>query len=133
MELQHPEIKKIEASSKYLRFFYFVSGIIATIAYRIVLWLNPFWAQVVWYVGTIGFIVYFGHRTVIETKRAKMVKENNLIDAVSTSNIPEDKREMLLYLTKTSVTSKARFNSLFIFLASVVALIINIYLYFIKH
>lgn len=122
-------ITKAEPSSKYLRYFYFVSGVVATIAYRIVLWLDPFWVQVAWYVGTIGFIIYFWHRTVVETKRARLVKEYDLVQAVKQSDIPEEKKAVLSYLTETSATSKARFNSLFICLASVFVLVVNVGLY----
>jgi len=121
-------VKKAEPSSSFLRTFYFVSGVVATIAYRITFLLNPFWVQVAWYIGTIGFIIYFGHRTVVETKRAKLVKEYDLVNAVSISDIAEDKKDVLLYLTKTSATSKARFNSMFILLASVFFLTLNIVL-----
>lgn len=126
-------MKKIETSSSFLRFFYFTSGVVATIAYRIVLWLNPFWIQVAWYVGTIGFIIYFGHRMIIETKRANLVKDNQLVDVLKNSDIPEEKKEMLIYLAETSATSKARFNSLFIFAASVFVLIVNIGIYIIRN
>ena len=119
-------LKKAEPSLKSLRYFYFVSGVVATIAYRITFLLNPFWAMVAWYVGTIGFSIYFGHRTVVETKRARLVKENNLVEAVKQSDVPEDKKALLLYLTETSASSKVRFNSLFIFLASVFFLVLNI-------
>ena len=124
--------EKIETSSSFLRFFYFTSGVIATIAYRIVLWLNPFWIQVAWYVGTIGFIIYFGHRMIIETKRANLVKDNQLVEALKDSDIPKERKEILIYLAETSVTSKARFNSLFIFVASVFVLVVNILIYVFK-
>jgi|SRR5581483_3058869 len=129
METQHQIAKRVEPSPHVLRIFYFICGVVATIAYRIVLWLNPFWVQVAWYAGTIGFIIYFWHRTVVETKRAKLVRENNLVQAVAKSDIPEAQKAMVLYLTETSATSKVRYNSLFICLASVAALIINIGLY----
>ena len=125
-------MKKIETSSSFLRFFYFASGVVATIAYRIVLWLNPFWVQVAWYVGTIGFIIYFGHRMIIETKRANLVKDNQLVEALKNSDIPEEKKEMLIYLAETSATSKARFNSLFIFAASVFVFVVNVLIYIFK-
>ena len=125
----HHKIRKVEPASRFLRFFYFLSGVVATIAYRIVLWLNPFWIQVAWYVGTIGFIIYFWHRTIVETKRANLVKDHNLVEAVKKSDIPEEEKAMLVYLTQTSATSKARFNSLFILLASVFVLAVNIGIY----
>ena len=41
------------------RIWIFMVGVIATIAYRIVIILNhysQFWVEVAWYIGTIGFI-----------------------------------------------------------------------------
>ena len=121
--------KKVEPSPDILRFFYFFCGVVATIAYRIVIWLDSSWIQVAWYVGTIGFIIYFGHRTIIETRRVKVIHDYHLIEAVKQADIPEDKKEALLYLLHTSATSTARFNSLFIFLASVFVLVVNLGLY----
>lgn len=118
--------KRIEPSPAFLRFLYFLCGIVATIAYRIVIWLDSYWIQVAWYVGTIGFIIYFAHRTFIETRKANVVHDYNLLETVKNSQIPEDKKEALLYLVETTATSTARFNSLFIFLASVFVLVVNI-------
>lgn len=123
---RHEIAKKIEPSSKYSRFFFFWSGIVATIAYRIIFLLNSFWIQVAWYTGTIGFILYFYHRSMVETKRANLVKEYELIKVVEQSDMETEKKEALSYLIETSLTSKARFNSLFIFFASVIALIISL-------
>lgn len=123
---EHPIERKIEPSSKYLRLFFFFAGIVATIAYRIIFLLNSFWIEVAWYVGTIGFIFYFGHRTMVENKRAKLVKDYQLIDAIEKSDVEAEKKSALLYLIETSLTSKARFNSAFIFIVSVIFFIINL-------
>ena len=117
--------EKIKPSPKFLRIFFFVSGIIATVAYRITFLLDPLWTKIVWYVGTVGFILYFGHRANIEGKRASLVKDYNLIDAVDKSDIQGDRKTALSYLIKTSLTSKARLNSDFIFVASIIALILS--------
>lgn len=124
-EYSHIE-RKIEPSPKYLRLFFFIAGIVATIAYRIIFLLSPFWIEVAWYTGTIGFILYFGHRSIVEMKRANLVKEYNLIESLEKSGIEENKKSALLYLIKTSLTSKARLNSAFIFFASVAVLILNL-------
>ena len=115
--------QKIKQSPKFIRTFFFVSGIIATIAYRITFLLDPYWTKIIWYLGTVGFILYFGHRASIEGKRAGLVKDYNLVDAVDKSDIEGDKKIALSYLIKTSLTSKARLNSDFIFIASILALI----------
>ena len=123
---KHTIIKGIEPSSKFLRIFFFLSGIIATIAYRIIFLLNPFWINVAWYTGTVGFILYFGHRSSVEMKRAKLVKDYKLVKVLEKSDINEEGKTALLYLIKTSLTSKARFNSAFIFLLSLLVFIVSL-------
>ncbi len=118
--------KDLTPSPKLLRWFFFVAGVIATIAYRIIFLLDSYWITVVWYAGTIGFILYFWHRWHVENKRAKMVERYQLLGAIENSNVEPDKKKALTYLIGTSVTSKVRYNSLFIFLASVVALVADL-------
>ena len=68
----------IKPNLKSIRIFFFLIGIIATLAYRIIIVLDlndPYWVKVAWYIGTIGFILYFGHRFEIQRRRAKFVKE----------------------------------------------------------
>jgi len=124
--MKHSIEKHIHAGSKYLRIFFFLAGIIATIAYRIIPFLQPFWIKISWYVGTIGFILYFWHRAKIEIKRANLVKDYNLVDAVEKSDISSEEKIAVSYLVKTSLTSKAKYNSEFILVASVLALIFSI-------
>lgn len=116
----------ITPSPKPVRLFFFAAGIIATIAYRIIFLLDSFWVEVAWYVGTIGFIFYFGHRALIEYRRARMVKDYELLKTLEDSDIEGEKKEALSYLIETTATSKSRFNSLFIFLASVLVFIMNL-------
>lgn len=122
----NPLEKKIHPGPTFLRIFFFIAGILATIAYRITPFLNSFWVKVAWYVGTIGFIIYFGHRFYIENKRAKMVEDYSLIDAVQKSDLQGDQKSAVYYLVKTSLTSKARMNSAFIVVVSALALVASI-------
>ena len=124
-------LKVIEPNPKPVRLFFFWVGIIATIAYRIIIVLNlysPFLVKIAWYIGTIGFVLYFGHRYSIAKKRANLVKDYNLIRALDNCDIKSDQKQALYYLVKTSLTSKSRFNSGFIFILSVLALILGIIL-----
>lgn len=112
--------------SKYIRFFFFIAGIVATIAYRITPFLTPLWVKISWYIGTVGFIFYFAHRSHIEKKRADLVREYNLVDVVDKSDILPEEKSAVSYLVKTSLTSKARFNSIFIWVSSAVALVFSL-------
>jgi len=123
--------KVIEPNPKLIRWFFFWTGIIATIAYRIIVILNiysPMWVKIAWYVGTIGFVLYFGHRFSIAKKRANLVKDYDLVKVVDKSAIDEDQRTALHYLVQTSLTSKSRWNSGVIFVLSFSALILGIVL-----
>ena len=122
----------IKPSPKPLRIFFFWSGIIATLSYRAVIvltYFDPLWVKVAWYIGTIGFIIYFGHRYSIQKKKAELVEDLHLIKAIEDAKeINEEKTEALCYLVNTSLTSKSRWNSMFIFITSILALIIGIIL-----
>ena len=121
----------IKPSSKFTRLFFFWTGIVATVAYRIIVVLNyydPLWVKIAWYIGTVGFILYFWHRFRIANKRADLVKDYNLVEAVKTCSLGQDQKEALGYLVKTSLTSKSRWNSGLIFILSVLALILGIIL-----
>ncbi len=127
-------MKIIEPNPKPVRLFFFWAGIIATIAYRIIIVLNfysPLWVKVSWYIGTVGFVLYFGHRYNVARKRAELVKDYGLIEAVQQADrIDAQKKKALYYLVKTSITSKSRWNSAVIFTLSVLALITGIILDF---
>lgn len=118
-------------SSSYYRIWIFIVGVIATIAYRVVVVLNhysQFWVEVVWYIGTIGFIWYFGHRYVVENRRDKLIEKLQLINKIEASQAfkAEDK-SALLYILKSLDTSLAKWNYIAIFFFSFLAIIYAIY------
>ena len=125
-------LKIIEPNPEPVRLFFFWVGIIATVAYRIIIVLNlysPLWVKVAWYVGTIGFVLYFGHRFNIARKRANLVKDYKLIEAVDKADGIDSQRKLALhYLVRTSLTSKSRWNSAVIFILSFIALLIAIFI-----
>lgn len=120
----------IKPNTRLMRLFFFWSGVIATLAYRIIIVLNfysPLWVKVAWYIGTIGFIIYFWHRFDIQKKRAELVIDYNLLEAVEKGQYENQKqKEALKYIVKTSLTSKSRWNSAFICLLSILALIVGL-------
>lgn len=112
--------------SSVYRIFIFLVGIIATIAYRLLIILNhysQFWVEIFWYIGTVGFIWYFAHRFNVENKRDKLIDRLNLVEKIQTGrpfNV-EDKAA-LLYVLKSLGTSLARWNYIAIFFFSFLAM-----------
>lgn len=120
-------MEEVLYGKKFKRLFFFWAGIVATFAYRSIVVLDELWTQVAWYVGTLGFILYFGHRTQVQKKRSKLVTDNGLIGVVSKiKGVKKEQKDALSYLVRTAKTSKARWNSLFIFWFSVIALLVGI-------
>jgi len=114
-----------------LKWIFFWAGVIATFAYRIIIILNfysPYWVKVFWYIGTSGFILYFGYRFDIQRREKNLIQDYNLLSAVKKSKLKGKQKKVLEYVIKTNLNSKARWNSLFIFLLSILALIIGIFL-----
>lgn len=124
----------IEPNPKPVRLFFFWTGIIATIAYRIIVVLNLYsslWVKIAWYIGTIGFVFYFGHRFMIAKKRADLVEDHNLVEAVDLAeNVESEKKLALHYLIQTTLTSKSRWNSAVIFALSFLALLVGVFMDF---
>lgn len=116
-----------------MRIFFFWSGIIATVSYRSIVILNHYSQAVAlaaWYIGTIGFIIYFWHRSKISEKRVQMIKQYDLIEAVKQTNLTQDQIEANEYILTTLLSTKEKWNYLVIFVTSFLALIIGIYLDF---
>jgi hypothetical protein len=125
-------LKVIEPNPKPIRLFFFGAGIIATVAYRIIIVLNlysPLWVKIAWYIGTVGFVLYFGHRYNIAKKRANLVKDYKLIEAVDKADCFDPQKKLALrYLVETSLTSKSKWNAGIIFILSFAALLVGIFM-----
>lgn len=125
----------IHPHSKFVRNFFFWSGIIATICYRAIVILNHYSSKIslaAWYIGTIGFILYFWHRYIVSENRVKLIKENDLIQAVKKTNLSRDQIEANEYILTTLLSTKEKWNYIVIFTTSIIAMAIGIYLDFFR-
>lgn len=123
-----------KSHSKTVRLFYFWSGVIATFCYRAIIVItnySPLWTRIFWYIGTIGFIIYFIHRYDISEKRAKLIRDLQLQQKMnSLEALSEEEKTAMTYILGTLQSSKEKWNYIFIFATSAIALILGIYLDF---
>ncbi|MBT6691557.1 hypothetical protein HOB10_04460 [Candidatus Parcubacteria bacterium] len=130
-------MENTKTSSKSLRLFYFWAGVIATLAYRIIIVLNFYnttWVKISWYIGTVGFIIYFIHRFDISKKRSALIVKHRLrekLDANTLDELNKEDNEALGYILKTLVSSKERYNYYIIFILSGIALIAGLLIDFV--
>jgi len=123
--------EKIKNYSRPIKYLFFLVGIIATFAYRVIIVLNfysPYWVKVAWYIGTIGFMFYFGYRFEIQRRESSLVADYDLIKVIKNLKIEKKSKKALNHVVKIVSSSKAKWNSLFISLLSLVALVIGIVL-----
>ncbi len=129
------EDPKLHSNS--LRLFFFWMGIVATFAYRAIVIVNNyshFWAQIFWYVGTIGFIIYFAHRTQISENRAKLLKKYGLAKKIEElKELSPEEKSAVTYIFDTLQSSREKWNSIFIFVVSALALVLGLYLDFFRN
>ena len=116
---------------RYYRNILFAVGIIATIAYRIIIVLNyysPMWVEIAWYIGTIGFVWYFIHRYNVENRRDNLIEKLELAKKIEKKEeLNEEERQATVYILKGLKTSLAKWNYIAIFVLSALALIYAVY------
>ncbi|MBU4374964.1 hypothetical protein KKH38_00445 [Patescibacteria group bacterium] len=116
---------KYHTSNKYYRWLIFFIGIITTLAYRIIIILNYYSSLLVaisWYIGTIGFIWYFAHRYRVQNHYANLIADKKLPEKICENKLTKDDCDALLYILRSISSSKAKWNSIAIFILSAAAL-----------
>jgi hypothetical protein len=125
-----------EGSNKAYHELVFWVGIVATLAYRIIVVLNFYsqvWVDIAWNIGTVGFIWYFIYRFRISSRRARAIDEKGLIEKVeSEKELSVDDRQMISLILRGLKTSKAQINYFVIFVSSALALAYSLVIRFIS-
>ena len=122
----------IQTSTKPVRLLYFWIGILAAVAYRAIIVLNffePAYVKVAWYIGTIGFIIYFWSRYRAVQQYHELIDEQRLEKALENpGKMTGDQKAALMHIVSTLKTTKAQLNYVIIFILSFLALIAGVVL-----
>jgi tellurite resistance protein TehA-like permease len=107
-------------------------GLLSAVAFRlltIVNTINPALMRPVWYFGVIGYIFFFAYRYHITSKRKKAIRVHHLLEKIrSGSEITSEDRMLIEYVLSSVSKSKENINYLFIFLLSIMAVVVDILL-----
>lgn len=116
--------------------FFFIIGLIATIAIRVVtvlIHVNPLYGQIAWYIGVGGFLAFFIYKYNIDTARHKIIKENRLLHKIiSNEELKMEDKQVLGAIICALSSSKDRINYFVIFASSALALLAGVYFDFIR-
>jgi len=122
--------------SRYIILGFFILGLISAVAFRAIIvlqHLEPAWVRPAWYIGAIGYFLFFLYRYKITRKRKKAIEDFSLIEKVKAGHCMEgEDREVILYLLSSIKSSPEDLNYAIIFLLSVIAIAADIYLTFVR-
>jgi hypothetical protein len=130
------EKQKPHTVPKYVIYAFFLLGLISAIAFRgiiVLQHLEPAWVRPVWYIGTIGYFLFFLYRYLISKRRKDAIEHYQLITKLKANACLEDEdREAVLYLLSSIKFSLEDINYALIFILSVVAIAADIALTMMK-
>lgn len=113
----------------WVRDLFFYLGIIGAIGLRVVLILNKYnqtYAKISWYVAMVALAAYYYYRRWVEIKRRDLIIKNNLLDKTIKNKLNAKDRENVAKIIGSTLVSKQMLNLNFLFIASILAIIIQI-------
>ena len=126
----------LECRDSYLSWIFFIIGLIATFAIRVVtvlMHLGPAYGRIAWYVGVVGFFLFFIYKFKVGHARAKRIEESGLSDKIKQNKPLSCNDYALINSILCGVGSrKERINYFFIFLLSAIAVVLAVYMDFLK-
>ena len=113
---------------------YFILGLSTAIAFRALIVLDhvqPTWVRPVWYFGVLGNFVFFLYRFRVSVRRKKAISDFQLIEKIqSGDSLTAIDREVIIYVLRSIKLSPENINYLIIFLFSLLAIGLDIVLYY---
>ena len=111
---------------------FFCIGVASAIAFRIIIvfrYHHQHLFRTVWYIGIIGYILFFLYRALIARRRKRMIKQFNLLKKLESDRpLDADSREALHYIIASLKKSKENYNYYIIFILSIIAVITDLLL-----
>jgi hypothetical protein len=111
-------------------------GLISAFAFRIIIVLErvePAWVRPAWYLGAGGYVFFFFYRYRITRRRKNTIMKNRLIEKVRDEECLKDEdRDDVLYILSSVKHSREDINYVVIFLLSVLAIVTDLVLWWMK-
>lgn len=111
---------------------FFIIGLLSALSFRVLMAVQDFRPELfraTWYVGVIGYILFFSFRYTIARKRRSTISDFDLISKVRQgAPLAEADRLALCYLLDSLQKSRENLNYLFIFVTSFIAIVVDLLL-----
>ncbi len=124
-----PEYRRCRDSAA--SWFYFVIGIIAAFSIRLVaafMDYNVLYAKIAWYIGVVGFLIFFLYKFNVDTARSRLIRESAIIAKLHRKEpLLEDEYRLLGAVLCALTSNKDRINHFVIFSTSIITLLFAVY------
>jgi len=118
-------------SDSFVSWIFFIIGLIATVAIRVVTVLmniNPLFGKMAWYIGVGGFLLFFIYKFNANRALAKLIDKKDLIEkARNQKPFSFEEYNLIAEIFCNLKSEKERINYFFIFAVSAVALLLAIF------
>jgi len=119
-----------------ISWLFFVIGLIATIALRVVtvlIHVNPVYGKTAWYIGVGGFFTFFIYKFRVAQARSRSITKRGLVNKIEhQKELTKEDYGLLKDILCSLSSNKERINYFFIFALSAIAIILAIYFDFIR-
>lgn len=109
---------------------FFVLGLLSSVAFRAIILFQKFhpdWVRPVWYVGVIGYMLFFMYRYRISQRRKHTITQSAIIEKIRTgATLTAGDRDAALYLLNSVHKSPEDWNYLAIFILSLLAIVLDL-------
>ena len=120
----------------YTSWIFFIIGLIATVAIRVVtvlMHVNPVYGKIAWYIGVSGFFLFFVYKFKVNHTRSRFIEQKNLVRKFhNQEQLTEEDYNVIGSILCALSSKKERLNYIFIFGLSAIALILALYFDFLK-
>jgi len=120
----------------YGSWIFFIIGLVATIAIRVVtvlMHMRPLYGKIAWYIGVGGFFVFFVYKFRVNQARSRTIAQRNLVDKIGQGKqLAKEDYSLISAILCGLSSKKERINYFFIFALSAIALLLAIYMDFLK-
>ncbi|OGC22197.1 hypothetical protein A2291_01220 [candidate division WOR-1 bacterium RIFOXYB2_FULL_42_35] len=128
--------QKKNCQDSFTAWVFFVIGLVATLAIRLVTVLiniNPLYGKVAWYIGVVGFLIFFINKFNVNSALAKIIDQKDLINKAKTKQpLSDEEYGLISTILCNSRSEKERINYFFIFAVSALAFVLAIYFDFLR-
>jgi len=111
---------------------FFVVGMLSSVAFRAIILFqkySPNWVRPVWYFGVIGYMLFFMYRYYISLRRKRTIAQSGLMEKIRAGvALSAEDRDAALYLLNSVRKSQEDWNYLAIFILSIVAIGLDLFL-----